>query len=79
MTTKLHKVNVRHIEAGQFTRRDAMTTKLQDWLVGEGSRRIAIVGQGGSGKSTLVQCFLHAEGSKVGVYLASSSCCRRAT
>ena len=32
--------------------------RLRDWAETEGAHRIAVVGQGGSGKSTLTQCFV---------------------
>ena len=58
LSAHVHEVGVGHIEHGQFTRRDAMLQILEDWLETRGSPRTAVVGQGGSGKSTLVQYFL---------------------
>ena len=58
-TVELHEVGVWTIESGQFARRDTMTTKLTRWLASPDSQRIAVVGQGGSGKSSLAQHFLH--------------------
>ena len=47
-----HEVNVRHFEPGQFTGRKEEMARLMRWLTQAGpeSRRLAIVGQGGSGK-----------------------------
>ena len=54
-----HEVGLRSMDSTQFTRRDAFMTRLTTWAAScEGSPRIAVVGQGGAGKSTLALCFL---------------------
>jgi hypothetical protein len=53
------EVGLRSMDSTQFTRREALMTRLTTWAASsEGSPRIAIVGQGGAGKSTLAFCFL---------------------
>ena len=47
---QVNEVNVRHFEPGQFTGREENMARLMQWLEAAESRRVAIVGQGGSGK-----------------------------
>ena len=60
---KLHdcvEVGLGHVDTNRFAPRTALVEKLEGFLLAEGSQRVAVVGQGGSGKSTLVRGFLKA-------------------